>query len=53
LIDGLSSGVNRRQPIGACDTHLGLGFQDSRCRNPNVVVLPKSRVDQFLKLLIL
>src|SRR3984893_12039887 len=53
LIDRLSSSTNRRQPIGACDADLRLGFQDSRCCNPNVVVLLESGVDQILKLLVL
>src|ERR1700730_8429618 len=53
LIDRLSSSTNRRQPIGACDADLRLGFQDSRCCNPNVVVLLESSVDQVLKLLVL
>src|ERR1700731_1083306 len=53
LIDRLSSGINRRQPVGARDAHLCTGFQDSRCCNPNVVVLPERSVDQVLKLLVL
>jgi len=39
LIERLSSGINRRQPFGARDAHLRLGFQDSRGRNANIVVL--------------
>jgi len=53
LVDRLSSGTNRRQPVGARDAHLRLGFQDSRCRNANVVVLLEGSVDQVLKLLVL
>src|ERR1700676_322339 len=53
LIERLSSGADRRQPIGACDADLRSGFQDSRCCNPNVVVLLESGVDQVLKLLVL
>ncbi len=53
LIERLSSGTNRRQPVGACDADLRPGFQDSRCCNPNVVVLLESGMDQVLKLLVL
>jgi hypothetical protein len=53
LIDGLSSGTDCRQPVGPRDAHLCLGFQDSRGRNANVVVLLEGSVDQVLKLLVL
>ncbi len=53
LIERLSSGINRRQPVSARDADLRPGFQDSRCRNANIVVLLESSVDQLLKLLVL
>ena len=40
LIDGLSSGTNRRQPIGARDADLRPGFQDSRCGNATIARSP-------------
>ncbi len=53
LVERLSSGTNRRQSVGARDAHLRPGFQDSRCRNANIVVLLEGSVDQVLKLLVL
>ena len=53
LIERLSSGVNRRQPVGACDADLRPGFQDSRCGNADIVVLAESGADQVLKLWVL
>jgi hypothetical protein len=53
LIERLSSDTNRGQPIGACDADLRPGFQDSRCRDANIVILPEGGVNQVLKLLVL
>jgi len=53
LIERLSSGINRRQAVRARDADLRPGFQNSRCRDANVVVLLEGSVDQVLKLLVL
>src|SRR5260370_16728740 len=53
LIERLSSGINRRQAVRARDANLRPGFQNSRCRDANVVVLLEGSVDQVLKLLVL
>src|SRR4029077_7708492 len=53
LIHSLSSCADRRQLVGARDAHLRLSFQDSCCRDTNVVVLLQSGADQVLELLVL
>ena len=53
LIISANAGTDRRQLVSACNAYLCLGFQDSRCRNANIVILLESSVNQVLKLLIL
>ncbi len=53
FIHGQGFATDGWQLVGTRDAQLRLGFEDSRCRNANIVILPESGVDQVLQLLVL